>query len=53
MSVELDNNAFTESLATELARILRRVAEQVCDGDFDETCMDINGNKVGVWAVGD
>jgi hypothetical protein len=53
MSVELDNDAFAESLATELIRILREVAEGVKLGRFDAQCLDLNGNSVGQWVVGD
>lgn len=37
----------------EMARILRRLADQVENGRRDGVMHDINGNKVGTWSMGD
>lgn len=37
----------------EMARILRRVADQIEDGFRRNVMLDINGNKVGTWSMGD
>ena len=37
----------------EMARILRRLADQIEDGCRDGVMHDINGNKVGTWSMDD
>lgn len=45
---ECDNAAFEENnLPNEVARILRRVAEQIENGHTIGSCIDYNGNRVG------
>lgn len=51
MQVDMDNDAFQEHPATELARLLLAVQEDVCAGVDSDTLMDVNGNTVGSWAV--
>lgn len=46
-----DNAAFSEGPATEIARILERLAKKIRMGDFDEPIMDINGNRVGTMTI--
>ena len=53
MNVELDNDAFAESLASELARILQVAVHGVHDGRESGLCIDANGNSVGQWVVDD
>ena len=53
-SVEFDieNAAFAEGNAgAETARILRRIAERLEDGEDSGACVDINGNQVGWWSI--
>lgn len=50
-SIKMDNAAFEDAPASELARILRAIAARVEAGDFDGKAVDANGNKVGSWAV--
>lgn len=48
LEIVTDNAAFEEGPATELARILRDLANRVeQDGEFDGVVRDINGNVVG------
>lgn len=35
----------------EIQRILREVALQIQNGNESGSCMDINGNKVGIWKL--
>ena len=49
--INTDNAAFEDSLATELARILRKVVEAVKTGSEGETLRDVNGNTVGRFDV--
>lgn len=61
LTVNCDNAAFrldeseatTETAAPELARILRKAAEQIENGvpyDYSQTIRDTNGNDVGAYA---
>ena len=60
LTVNCDNAAFcdegeatTETAANELARILRKAADQIENGvpyDYFQTIRDINGNDVGAYA---
>lgn len=51
MTVEMDNAAFEDGGHEELARILRKVADQVEYGNDSRACMDSNGNKVGSFEI--
>lgn len=52
MRVETDNAAFRGGgRRRELARILRRVAERIEEGETEGTAVDVNGNSVGYWEV--
>lgn len=47
ITIKTDNDAFVESPTGEIARILRKLAQDIeTDGGFGPV-MDINGNKVG------
>ena len=51
---DCDNAVFEGDPTTEIARILRRVADRVESGDglrFWETILDANGNDVGRFAL--
>lgn len=49
---DTDNAAFDEVPASEIARILRRVADVVVqNGDFDGVVVDANGNVVGSYSL--
>jgi hypothetical protein len=52
LKIDTGNAAFEDDPNYELARILRAVADKVENGHADGRCYDINGNKVGSWAVG-
>jgi len=51
----MNNEAFVGYVGNELARILRRLADNVDYPDlsagFRETCVDYNGNTVGQFVV--
>lgn len=48
----MDNAAFTDSPASELARILRDLARRIEDfGDTERRLMDTNGNHVGDFKI--
>lgn len=62
VNIEVDNDAFIEhdyptymSAGPELARILRRIADQVEGGGIDytwsQTIHDVNGNDVGTYVM--
>ncbi|MET3996018.1 hypothetical protein ABID65_007690 [Bradyrhizobium sp. S3.9.2] len=47
-----DNAAFDDQPATEIARILRKVADVVVqNGDLDGIVVDMNGNVVGSYSL--
>ena len=50
LSIETENEAFTNGDGEEIARILKEVASQVENGKEFGTLKDINGNKVGNWS---
>jgi hypothetical protein len=60
LTIHCDNAAFTgddddprtpqEQAAPELARILRRIANQIEGGATERPVRDINGNNVGHWS---
>ena len=53
LKIKTGNEAFAgEDKWTELARILRYVAQQVGDGHPGKTVQDYNGNTVGEFKVG-
>lgn len=51
LEIKMDNAAFEEPSGTELARILRDLADDLAEMDcfpgYSKTLMDINGNRVG------
>lgn len=55
LSVRTDNAAFEgENLDHECARILRRIAARIEQGDYTskaQTVADANGNDVGRWKL--
>lgn len=47
-----DNAAFQDgNKQAEVARILRKAADDIEAGAETGSCMDINGNKVGTWSA--
>jgi hypothetical protein len=57
LKIKTDNAAFRDfspvvnGRANEVARILRRIANEVEAGDNRGRAMDINGNTVGFWKL--
>jgi hypothetical protein len=49
--IKMDNAAFDEMPEYELSRILENIALSIKDGSTYNTCMDINGNRVGEWEI--
>jgi hypothetical protein len=49
--IEMDNAAFEDAPATELARIMRKIVDYVKQGSEGDDLRDINGNKVGRFAI--
>ncbi len=49
---ETDNDAFAEAPATEVARILSRVSDDIrLNGAGHGVIKDINGNRIGSWQI--
>lgn len=51
LTVEMDNAAFEDEWAIELARILRELACRIENGAYNPPAIDYNGNKVGELKV--
>ena len=51
ITVEMDNAAFEDDPAGELARILRETAHKIEEGYNAGQCRDINGNQVGNFDI--
>lgn len=51
MEFSTGNAAFEEDGNYEIARILRKVADQVILGETEGIARDINGNTVGEWSL--
>ena len=52
IQIQMDNAAFTDAPASELARILRELAERIENDGQDECPLrDFNGNKVGQFKI--
>ena len=51
LQFETDNSAFDDGAATEVARILRAIADRVEDGNFEGFATDNNGNSVGKFRL--
>ena len=50
--IDMDNAAFDDTPATELARILEAIAERARDdGQTEDRVHDYNGNTVGQWEI--
>ena len=49
LSIETENEAFTNGDGEEIARILKEVASQVENGKEFGRITDINGNMIGNW----
>lgn len=49
VKIDILNSSFVPSPGTEIARILRKLADKIEDTDADTTIylFDVNGNKVG------
>ena len=44
-----DNDNFNGESTEEIARILRKIATDIENGDTAKGIMDINGNRIGQW----
>jgi hypothetical protein len=53
ITVEMDNAAFEDSPAGELARILRDLSDKIEEGEDSVRLRDLNGNVVGQFAISD
>lgn len=49
LTMATENAAFEDMPEYEVARILRKVADQIEDGDTTGRVRDINGNTVGAY----
>lgn len=47
LTIKTENEAFGDSPAHEVARILRQIANRLEDGTDSAKVMDVNGNSVG------
>ncbi len=50
-TIKMENAAFDDMPASELARILREIARRVESGDTEGKAIDANGNAAGQWSV--
>lgn len=53
LNIVMDNDAFAEEPASEAARLLREIADLVERGDYHGIVRDLNGNKVGLFHIGE
>lgn len=53
ITITMDNAAFEDEPASELARILRDLAKHIEAGDTERRLMDSNGNHVGTFKIQD
>ncbi len=56
LDIALDNDAFGPDdfdRAEEIARILLVTGQALARGSKTGACMDINGNTVGAWRIGE
>jgi len=55
IKINMDNDAFGDNPALELARILKKMSENICvvHGGMKEKIIDINGNTCGKVTVKD
>ena len=51
LTIRTDNAAFENGAATETARILRKIAKQIEDGELEGNARDFNGNTVGSYVL--
>ena len=53
ITINMDNAAFEDLLGSELARILRDLADRIEDGDLADRIVlrDYNGNTVGQFEI--
>ena len=53
ITINMDNAAFEDFLGSELARILRDLADRIEDGDLADRIVlrDYNGNTVGQFEI--
>ena len=49
MTIKTENEAFADTSGFELARLLRKAADQIETGAVSGPLMDSNGNKVGSY----
>ncbi len=49
VKIETDNAAFAVDGQQEVARLLRKVADRVANGELDGAVVDINGNRCGAF----
>ena len=47
--IRTDNAAFDEDPNAETARILRKIADKIENGEEPVSILDINGNRVGTY----
>lgn len=53
VTIECDNAAFEDNAHGEVRRILHGIIERLGSMRSSGACMDINGNKVGEWELGE
>lgn len=51
LTIECDNAAFERDPGPELARILKRCAADLRNGEKGRKVFDVNGNSVGAWEL--
>lgn len=51
LTIHTDNDSFTGDPTTEIARILREVADRLQNGEVVANLRDINGSHVGAYGL--
>lgn len=51
LRIQLDNEAFQNDRASEIARIMRTVARLIAQGETVGDLVDYNGNRCGMWRI--
>lgn len=53
LTIDTDTDAFSEAPGIEIARVLRKVADEIENGCTLGRIADVNGNAIGLYEVTD
>lgn len=51
MRIDMKNDAFQQAAINQLVGLLYEVGDRLAHGDVAGSCMDMNGNTVGSFAI--